>query len=194
MIRNYTRLLFRMTPLLLVGALSACASFGRQPAPVTQDLALPAIQTQVIERTTYVVERGVLAERIDFSGEVGLSVQEDLFFSTPGRVRTVYVQNGDSVKEGDLIAELDTRDLNFELQQAQFEYERAKQRLEDGTDAVDFAKQDAAIDLAIAELRLEAYQNRDDPDPQELAIRERQVEQAELSSLDLRSSCVERLI
>lgn len=166
---------------LLIIFLTAGCNIGRRSAPVVDEFALPAMQTPVLERTLYTVARGEVQETVEFEAQVSLNIDQDLFFNTAGRIRTIHVENGDAVQEGDLIAELDTRDLDFDLRQAQLNYDLAQERLTDARTAADFSRREAELNLAVAQLQLEAYEERGAPQEQEVEIRKRQVEEAELA-------------
>jgi multidrug efflux pump subunit AcrA (membrane-fusion protein) len=61
------------------------------------------------------VERGDLTVDIAASGNLALSVKEDLAFEMAGTVEEILVEEGDSVKEGEVLATLDTSEWETEL-------------------------------------------------------------------------------
>lgn len=59
------------------------------------------------QRPTYTVERGTIIRTIQFSGRLGPDEEVPAVFEAAGRVGEMFFQEGDMVKEGDLIATLD---------------------------------------------------------------------------------------
>ncbi|MFN3928695.1 MAG: biotin/lipoyl-binding protein, partial [Thermoflexus sp.] len=79
--------------------------------------------------TVYRVRRDTLEVRVSGSGNLQPHTLVNLSFPQSGIVRKVYVQVGDSVKAGQVLAELDTRDLELQLQNARINLEIARARL-----------------------------------------------------------------
>lgn len=84
------------------------------------------------EVVLHTVERGMVTEYISETGEVMAEKDLDLFFKATGRVSKVEFEEGDEVKEGDVIMRLDARDLYIRRQEAvaalsarQAEYQKA---------------------------------------------------------------------
>ena len=69
----------------------------------------------VAESHAVTVQRGDLTVDITASGNLALSVVEDLAFEISGTVEEVMVEEGDSVEEGQLLAKLDTAEWEKEL-------------------------------------------------------------------------------
>jgi RND family efflux transporter MFP subunit len=89
-----------------LSVLTACSTGGgaaaKRDAATPTPLPTPATST----KPTYTVKRGDILAKVQFSARVMPKVQEDLFFRTSGRVRKIYVRNGDIVKEGQVLADL----------------------------------------------------------------------------------------
>ncbi len=66
----------------------------------------------------------------NFSGIVKESKEIQLAFRTPGQIEKVYVKKGDYVKEGETIAQLDTKDYMLEMQALQIQYDQMKTEVE----------------------------------------------------------------
>ncbi len=77
----------------------------------------------------YRVRRQTLEVRVSGSGNLQPHTVVDLSFGQSGIVRKVHVQVGDSVKAGQVLAELDTRDLELQLQSARLNLQIAQARL-----------------------------------------------------------------
>ena len=71
------------------------------------------------ETRSAVVERGTMLVAISASGTVEPQARVSLDFESPGRVAEVMVEVGDRVAAGDLLARLDTGQLELQVQQAQ---------------------------------------------------------------------------
>ncbi len=68
------------------------------------------------------VTRATLLSTVDSSGSVSPESKVTLSFGTSGTVDKVNVQPGDRVKKGDVLAELDTRNLELQVAQQQQAY------------------------------------------------------------------------
>jgi macrolide-specific efflux system membrane fusion protein len=93
--------------------LAGCGLLPDEPEEET----LPAITPpKLSEKPVYTVGTQTLETRIRGTGQVRSLVTEEYFFVDSGkRVKGVYVQPGDYVEEGELLAELDVSDLERDL-------------------------------------------------------------------------------
>lgn len=76
------------------------------------------------------VVRGDLAVIVSGSGNIGVSQDASLAFGTGGKVDKVYVEEGDKVSEGDVLAKLDTSVLELALAQAELTLSTAEYNLD----------------------------------------------------------------
>lgn len=143
---HLTRLLVLLTALIGCTLLpTGCSSAPSQ----SQGEATPTpIPTPIVPtKPTYQVQRGEVVKLVQFTGRIAPVVEEELFFRTSGYVGAVYVERDDWVQAGDILAELETTDLQNELAQARADLE-----------AVQFSTErqlaEAEVSLQIAELRL----------------------------------------
>ena len=97
--------------LILAGSL-ACNPFGGGKEETTQ---------QLVE-----VVRGDLTVTISGSGNIEASDEMKLTFGIGGRVDKIYVEEDDEVSQGDVLAKLETDDLELALTQAEVTYNQAK--------------------------------------------------------------------
>jgi multidrug efflux pump subunit AcrA (membrane-fusion protein) len=99
-------------------------------APQAQEEATPTpIPTSVVpDKPTYVVQRGTVENLQQFTARVSPLSEESLYFRRGGYVKVVYVDRGDWVEEGDILAELDLEDLLNQLSLAQVDLESAQKR------------------------------------------------------------------
>lgn len=131
------------------------------------------------EERIAVVERGTLEVTVSASGRIEPIRQVDLTFSAPGRVAEVAVQIGDEVRVGQVLARLDTGDLELSLRQAEAALKSAQAQLaqlraQPRPEAVKAAE--AAYRSALAQ-----YQRlKNSPSPEEKAVAEANLKRAEV--------------
>ncbi len=139
----------------------------------------------VVEPQSATAEFGALTSTFDVVGVAASRQTEALTFGVVGDILFV-VEAGDSVAEGDLVATLDTADLELGVQSAEVALLVAQSNLEDalgGASAVQIANAEVALDGAHASL--ESAQAAladlfvDDPDSPQIAAAELAVERAE---------------
>jgi HlyD family secretion protein len=108
------------------------------------------------EREEYVVSRGTLAAMVNATGTILPEKQTTLSFVTPGRVAEVLVQEGQTVREGDVLARLETTDIEYAITQAELALETAQAqllRLQRPPSEQDFAAAEATLESAQASYR-----------------------------------------
>jgi membrane fusion protein, macrolide-specific efflux system len=118
--------LFLIIFLLCSTLISGCASKQSKGAPTPTPIPTMIIPT----KPTYAVQRGEVINQIEFSGRVVPVVQQDLTFRTSGSVRKIFVKKDDIVKEGQLLAELDTGPSEFDIHRAQVNLEIEQLKLQ----------------------------------------------------------------
>ena len=101
--RNWLILIILLLCLALAGS-TACNPFEGEEEEASQ---------QLVE-----VVRGDLAISVSGSGNIEVSDEGKLAFGVGGRIDKIYVEEGDSVTGGDVLARLDTDDLELALTQA----------------------------------------------------------------------------
>jgi len=168
--------------LAAAGLLAGCA-FGQAPAPTPVPFVIntPGAAASANASVIYTVARGPVVDAATFPAKVNLASVQDLFFGTPGRVKEIYVASGDAVVEGQLVAELDTRMLAFDLQAAKIGVKLAEQRLSDGQITFRFSQLQRELALQVEKLRLAQLQSDPTTNPALLAIQEVAVRQADLA-------------
>ena len=115
--------------LVLVGA-AACNPFGGGDQEETGP--------QLVE-----VVRGDLTVSISGSGSIEVAEEAKSSFGVGGRIEKIYVEEGDRVSMGDVLAELDTGDLELALTQSKVTL--AKQQLAVSQQEVAITKQQVAL-------------------------------------------------
>jgi RND family efflux transporter MFP subunit len=160
---NMKKLYVIMLALAIIAALSSGCGSKSSSATTTQQTAT--------------VQRGTIKIDVEASGNLALAQTADLAFDVSGYVYKVLVEEGDSVKEGQLLAQVDT-----------FDWEKEKRSLEK-------AVVSAKISLNNAKITLEKAQNPTTttstvsgaisaPDPLDIETKQLQVEQAEMTLED----------
>ena len=130
--------------LCTVIVLAACApGSGGSPTPTP----LPPVSSY--EKSIFTVEEGPIVEEKQLMGEIVPSRQEELFFRASGFVTRVSVKQGDVVKKGTVLAEMQVDDLLNQLQQARIDLEVAQANL-----AKDKAQREYDIQKATAEVTI----------------------------------------
>ncbi len=131
----------------------------------TEEVEQPTLKTAT-------VTQGDIINSVDGSGQLIPSTELDLAFRASGTLSEVLVQVGDEVQEGDLLARLDTDDLERELAQAEADLQIAEldyaEAQEGATDA-ELADASASLRSAQAELKLaqDAYNEETTNAPEE---------------------------
>jgi len=147
--RPVLALLFVILIVMATGCSSTTSSSKEEPTPTP--IPPPAIP----EKPTYTVKQGEVVDSLSFTGRVAPAIEEELFFSTSGRAKVVYVERNDQVTEGTVLAELENDDLIRQLAQADIELEAAELNLKKSEDARALTVEKAAIDLEIKRLGLQ---------------------------------------
>ncbi|HEX2515028.1 MAG TPA: HlyD family efflux transporter periplasmic adaptor subunit [Chloroflexota bacterium] len=117
-------------------ALSACEmnalpSVGGNPGggPAAEPTIAAQTSTQQ-SRPTVQVRKGTITDSIKVLGRVISSQEADLYFKTTNRLRGIFTETGQQVKAGDILAELETGDLNTRIGQQKSTLETAQLKLE----------------------------------------------------------------
>jgi len=121
---------------------------------VYQQYVVPSqTQAQTPTYETVRVERGPISSTVNATGSIEPEAQVSLFFRSVGPVANVLVAVGDSVQQGQLLAELDTTDLTLALAQSKVQQEISQAqlaKLETPPDPLDVAAAQAAVEVAQA--------------------------------------------
>lgn len=117
---------FVITLTIVVLFLSSCTGVENQG----KSTPTPVPQVSNYEHSLFAVERGPIVEERTLMGEIVPSKQEELFFRASGYVSRVAFKQGDAVKQGDILAELQVDDLLNQLEQARIDLEVAQANYE----------------------------------------------------------------
>ena len=80
----------------------------------------------MLERSTYTVKRQTIERAIEVTGRATPVDMVRLAFRREGRVEHLFFQRGDTVKEGDVIAELQQTEAIDDLERAKVDLVQAK--------------------------------------------------------------------
>ena len=142
-----------LAALALAGTvLVACEAFIQTVEPT------PTLITRtesVRQRPMVAVTRGQLIEAIRTTARVEAQNREELAFKTDGRVKAMHVTQGATVKEGDVLAELETGRLESDIESSQESLKNAELRLDAARTRARDERAAAQRAVANAELNLE---------------------------------------
>ncbi len=112
----------RRLVLALTLVLTSCATFS----PPDEPTPTPIPQKPDEGKQTYEVQRGSIYDTIKTVGRIVSKEETPLYFKIDGRLKSVNVDIMQPVKKGDLLAELDTGDLQFKIEAARINVESAQ--------------------------------------------------------------------
>lgn len=98
---------------------------------------------------------GLLAEEESYTAAIEGS-EIDVAFKIPGKLAGIYIQEGDEVKPGQLLAELESRELAAQLEQARGAYQAALAKVEQAEAAIAATRAGALAQLDKANSGYEA--------------------------------------
>jgi multidrug efflux pump subunit AcrA (membrane-fusion protein) len=150
-------LLCCLTLLFLIGCQQDNGTTAVQQATPT-----PLPTPVVPEKPTYTVEQGTVLDTLDFTGRVSPILEQELFFKTDGYVDQVLVRRGDTIQEGDILAQLEISNLEEQLTQAQLALQTAEIRLQKAIKELEDNLLEAQINLEKAQLQLNQSQAEND--------------------------------
>ncbi|MBN1855597.1 MAG: efflux RND transporter periplasmic adaptor subunit [Dehalococcoidia bacterium] len=157
-------------------------------------LALPVIGCSSSEEDIateggqeYTVARGSLTVDVSASGNLAFSTEEDLAFDMAGTVQDIFVEDGDAVTAGMVVATLDTSDWEERLRSLQMSLLSAEISLKQAKIALEAAEEDTQTSITGDVVTWCC------PDDDEIEIKELQLEQAELKLDDAQAQLDEHL-
>jgi multidrug efflux pump subunit AcrA (membrane-fusion protein) len=178
------RLVILFLSLFVLAACAPQASFGDaivegEPSPVP---------TSVIpSRPIYEVQRGDVIDERTYFGRVSAVSTEQLDFAINGRIAETFFSVGEELVAGDVLARLDTTELENQLLNAQEDLALAQSLLDSASRQIDFDRQRAQLEIDLAQVNLDYanLQASESPSAEAtLLVRQREIE-LELAELDL---------
>lgn len=141
---------------LIVISISGCYFLPEEEKPVEAPVL---IETQEELYSTTEATRGDLQITSEGIGSLIASEMEAIKFKTGGKIKVFYVQNGDTVKTGDLLAEIEVGDIEEEILLAEIDLEKQGLLLEETKlNAQKMAKQNSQA-LENKKIELEGLNN-----------------------------------
>ena len=95
---------------LLTGWLMACSSDKSKGTTEEETVVQTLLPSKTNEVTTMPLQKGVFNHELVSNGKVSAQRHADLYFRSAEPVAQVWVKNGESVRKGQKIAELDRLD------------------------------------------------------------------------------------
>ncbi|MCX6047375.1 MAG: biotin/lipoyl-binding protein [Chloroflexi bacterium] len=181
----FVTIMFSSCALLPTGRSDRAASEAPTPTPIPTAI--------VPTKPTYKVQKGEVVDELTFSGRISPVLENELYFRTDGRVRTVFSKRNDVVKKGTVIAELENDALERDLKSAELELERGTVTLEAAKRELDFSIKIAQNNLDIEQLKLAKLQAQAAPDQNDIAVQQKEIEQAQIN-VDRLNSGVDPLL
>lgn len=166
--------------LLLVAGCALLPSTRTQQAANEPPTPTPIPTSPVPAKPTYKVQKGEVVKEMTFSGRISPVKEEDLFFRTNGRVRTVFVKRNDTIKKGDVLADLEIEGLERDLASAQLELERAQVTLDEAEKGLAFDRKSTQLQYDMASIRLDKLR-QSGADSTSIALAEKELEIAQIA-------------
>lgn len=133
-----------------------------------------------IQYEVFAAERDILVQSVEVTGEIEPAARIDLAFETNGMLEEVFVEIGDEVNKGDVLARLKDEDLAFAYRRAEAAYALSSanlnQRLAGETaESIQVAQSNvdqaqAAYDKALSDLETTKVQVQNDLENAEIAL------------------------
>ncbi len=139
--------------LLAVVMIVSLLAVGCGPRTSEEPTPTPIPTSMVPDKPTYVVQRGTVENKEQFTARVSPVNEEALYFKRGGYVKIVYADRGDWVEAGALLAELEIEDLENQLALAQVDLGSAQEQYA-------AAEEQNARSLFSAQMSLQAVQLR----------------------------------
>lgn len=136
--------------------LAACGTPQVAPTPT------PISRAPTPVPATFRVETGPVEKTIQFPARVQPRDSASLYFESDGRVLNVAFKEGDAVKAGDVLAELDVTDLRNEVDQRLVELRTAESVLSNTMQGFTRTLTLARLDVEQAQLRMQMAQQQAD--------------------------------
>ncbi|BCJ87813.1 efflux RND transporter periplasmic adaptor subunit [Effusibacillus dendaii] len=141
-------------------------------------------QTKAVPVNTMLVQTGSIGGSVTLTGQVASNVQTKVVSKQSGKIAKVFVNIGDKVTAGQTLAQLDTSDLEVQLNQqqaavqvAQAQYEKAKTDAVNSSSQASSALTQAQVSLNDAQTNYERTKNLYDSG----AVSKQQLDTAELN-------------
>ena len=107
----------------MAGSASGCYFFPEEE----KLLDPPVLKVEDVTYSTYKAVKKTIVNKASATGYCVSEVQQDCSFTErDGTLKTIYVKAGDTVKKGDLLAEYNTGDLEYEIRSQELKVQQAQ--------------------------------------------------------------------
>lgn len=107
----------------IAGSASGCYFFPEEE----KLLDPPVLKVEDVTYSTYKAVKKTIVNKASATGYCVSEVQQDCSFTErDGTLKTIYIKAGDTVKKGDLIAEYNTGDLEYEIRSQELKVQQAQ--------------------------------------------------------------------
>lgn len=134
--------------------LAACSPVSSSSSSATAATPTPLPTPIIPEKPTYTVQMGTVVQTLSFTGRASPVQEQELYFEADGVVDQVFVERGDWVQAGDLLAQLDISNLERQLAQQQLSLQATELKLQDAEDTLVKDKAQAQVALEDAQRKL----------------------------------------
>lgn len=159
---------------VVVLVLAIASFFGWRNATASAAKATTATQTTTVKRES-------LVSTVSASGNISAPNSVTAAFASSGRVATVNVQVGDTVKKDQVLMELDTTSLSLALKTAQNALASAQVNYDQTKSDLEFALKDAQANLDSAQASLDAAKAENAQNPNSLVIAKAALDTAKIA-------------
>lgn len=137
---------------LFAAIVAGCGFFPEEEDPTPIELPEPARTTREI---TYPVQRMDLYDQIESSAVIEAVNQRAMYFTRSGRLTAVTVEPQDTIRAGQLLAQLDAEELAFQVGQAEIDVQIARLQSQLGGGVSTVEARISELNVRRQELRLE---------------------------------------
>jgi RND family efflux transporter MFP subunit len=117
--------------LIIAGMLASSCNSGEKGAATVVKETDSIADLKPMEVEIMKVNRGVFSKEITSNGKIMAQQKVELRFQSQAKIKRIYKVNGDRVKKGAIIAELDNFEIKIKLSQTKARFERARIDLTD---------------------------------------------------------------
>lgn len=158
-----------LSVILLTAALSLMLS-GCYLLPEDEEVMAPPVilkEPAVQQIVTDKVRRGDIENKVSFWGTFMATEQSDLFFTDTGRLGSVNVLYGDHIKAGEVLAKLESENLDLQLaqleislQKAKLNYDNLKEKNEQSGGSYQYELEDAKLTIDSIQLSIDSMESK----------------------------------
>jgi RND family efflux transporter MFP subunit len=168
--KNKFNLQFKPLSIILLTAVFSITLTGCFLLPEDDEVVAPPVvlKEPVVQKIiTEPVRRGNIENKVKFWGTFLSPDQSDLFFTDMGRLESVNAAYGDYVEAGDVLAKLESEDLDMQLaqldisfQKAKLNYDNLKEKNESSGGSFKYELEDAKLTMDSIQISIDSVKNK----------------------------------